>query len=89
MNYVKGKKYKQCPQCKFWVSKNHGCNHMTCKCKFQFCYKCGGVYQRCECIEKNKINVENRQQRLEEKRLRKLEIQRIIASKLSQPKLSS
>ncbi|CAD8113728.1 unnamed protein product [Paramecium primaurelia] len=47
--FVQGAKYKQCPQCKFWVEKNQGCNHMTCRCKFQFCYVCGGVYGRCHC----------------------------------------
>lgn len=47
IKFVKGKKFKQCPQCKFWVEKNKGCNHMICKCKFQFCYKCGGIFENC------------------------------------------
>ncbi|CAK84222.1 unnamed protein product (macronuclear) [Paramecium tetraurelia] len=47
--FVKGAKYKQCPQCKFWVEKNEGCDHMTCRCQFQFCYVCGGVYGNCHC----------------------------------------
>ena len=34
MKFVTGKKFKQCPKCKFWVEKNQGCDHMTCKCKF-------------------------------------------------------
>jgi hypothetical protein len=31
---VKGNKCKQCPNCKFWVEKNQGCDHMTCRCKY-------------------------------------------------------
>lgn len=50
LNFVNGNKFKQCPQCKFWVEKNQGCDHMTCRCGFQFCYKCGGVYQQCDCV---------------------------------------
>ena len=23
---------------------------MTCRCKFEFCYKCGGIYRQCECM---------------------------------------
>ena len=25
---------KQCTQCNFWVEKNEGCNHMTCRCGY-------------------------------------------------------
>ncbi|CAD8120162.1 unnamed protein product [Paramecium sonneborni] len=45
-------KCKQCPNCKSWVEKSSGCDHMTCRCKFQFCYACGGVYLKCACINK-------------------------------------
>jgi E3 ubiquitin-protein ligase RNF144 len=27
-------KAKQCTKCKFWVEKNEGCNHMTCRCGY-------------------------------------------------------
>lgn len=49
MMLVKGAKFKQCPNCKFWVEKNEGCDHMTCRCKYEFCYVCGGKYNRCKC----------------------------------------
>ena len=49
MMLVKGAKLKQCPNCKFWVEKNEGCDHMTCRCKYEFCYVCGGKYNRCKC----------------------------------------
>lgn len=49
LKYVKGAQYKQCPSCKFWVSKNQGCDHMTCRCGYEFCYQCGAKYGTCEC----------------------------------------
>jgi hypothetical protein len=50
--FIKGTPFKQCPKCKFWVEKSEGCDHMTCRCKFQFCYICGGTYQACACMKK-------------------------------------
>lgn len=41
--YVKGKNYKQCPNCKRWVEKTEGCDHITCCCGTHFCYNCGGI----------------------------------------------
>ncbi|KAI3463506.1 hypothetical protein Pfo_020169 [Paulownia fortunei] len=37
-------KWQRCPRCKFFVEKNQGCLHMTCRCGFQFCYACGAVW---------------------------------------------
>ena len=39
--YVKGNNFKQCPNCKRWVEKTYGCNHITCRCGTHFCYSCG------------------------------------------------
>ena len=30
LKFVKGSKFKQCPKCKIWVQKSHGCDHMRC-----------------------------------------------------------
>jgi len=32
----------RCHNCKKWVTKSEGCNHMTCICGYDFCYLCGG-----------------------------------------------
>ncbi len=32
---------KVCPGCSVLVERSDGCNHMTCRCKHQFCYRCG------------------------------------------------
>ena len=42
--YVKGNKFKQCPNCKRWVEKISGCDHITCTCGREFCYHCGKLY---------------------------------------------
>ncbi|XVF87014.1 hypothetical protein PTKIN_Ptkin18bG0086400 [Pterospermum kingtungense] len=34
-------KWRRCPSCHMMVERTEGCLHMTCRCKFEFCYKCG------------------------------------------------
>ena len=41
--YVKGNNFKQCPNCKRWVEKTQGCDHISCPCGTHFCYNCGGI----------------------------------------------
>ncbi|KAG9457602.1 hypothetical protein H6P81_002110 [Aristolochia fimbriata] len=38
---AKEKKWQRCPRCKFIVEKSDGCLHITCRCKYEFCYRCG------------------------------------------------
>ena len=47
---VQGARFKQCPNCKFWVEKTEGCDHMRCRCQYEFCYACGGKYGDCPCV---------------------------------------
>ncbi|XAR62032.1 hypothetical protein NMG60_11016610 [Bertholletia excelsa] len=41
---AKKKGWRSCPNCKVRVEKTEGCAHMTCWCKFQFCYRCGSEW---------------------------------------------
>ncbi|KAI9703341.1 MAG: hypothetical protein M1836_007908 [Candelina mexicana] len=38
--------WRRCYKCKTLVELSHGCTHMTCRCKAQFCYICGAVWDR-------------------------------------------
>ena len=33
VKFAKGKKFKQCPKCSFWVQRSTGCDQMKCRCK--------------------------------------------------------
>ncbi|XP_044487683.1 probable E3 ubiquitin-protein ligase RNF217 [Mangifera indica] len=37
---AKEKEWARCPKCKYYVERTEGCRHMTCRCKFEFCYGC-------------------------------------------------
>ncbi|KDR80943.1 hypothetical protein GALMADRAFT_241502 [Galerina marginata CBS 339.88] len=36
--------YKKCPQCKVWIEKTAGCNHMNCICGAHICWRCMEVF---------------------------------------------
>ena len=40
---------RQCPQCRNFVIRNNGCDHMTCLCRHEFCYVCGAASSRSVC----------------------------------------
>ncbi|OMP88021.1 putative E3 ubiquitin-protein ligase rbrA [Diplodia seriata] len=33
--------WRRCPNCRHFVERSGGCDHMTCRCRTQFCYSCG------------------------------------------------
>ena len=37
--------WRRCYKCRTLVELAHGCTHMTCRCKAQFCYICGAVWE--------------------------------------------
>ena len=28
-----------------------GCDHIKCRCGYEFCFHCGGIYNNCECTK--------------------------------------
>ena len=49
VEFVKGRQLRRCTACKFWIEKIEGCNHMTCRCRNEFCYLCGVKWKQCDC----------------------------------------
>lgn len=49
ISFAAANNFRQCSQCKCWVEKSVGCVHMTCRCKYQFCYECGSKWRTCTC----------------------------------------
>jgi len=47
--FLKSNNCQNCPSCKFFIHKVEGCLHITCLCKFQFCYICGKAWRTCSC----------------------------------------
>lgn len=50
---AKASEWQQCPSCKYIVERTSGCCHMTCRCGFEFCYKCASEWKKagtpCNC----------------------------------------
>ncbi|RKF63286.1 hypothetical protein OnM2_026002 [Erysiphe neolycopersici] len=44
-------KWVRCFQCQSIVDRSEGCNHMTCRCGAEFCYKCSRRWKTCSCEE--------------------------------------
>ncbi|RDB30352.1 ATP-dependent RNA helicase DEAH12, chloroplastic [Hypsizygus marmoreus] len=40
LELAKAKSWRRCPSCSVIVEHISGCNHMTCRCGFHFCFKC-------------------------------------------------
>lgn len=43
------RKYARCTRCRSFVELTVGCNHMTCLCRHEFCYRCNATWKTCTC----------------------------------------
>lgn len=48
---AKREMWQTCPGCKAIVERRHGCYHIVCRCRTQFCYLCGAPWKTCRCGE--------------------------------------
>ena len=46
---MKANSWQRCPDCHAVVELTLGCNHITCRCKAQFCYECAMPWKTCRC----------------------------------------
>ena len=70
--------WRRCYKCRNLVELAQGCTHMTCRCKAQFCYICGGVWDATvgcpnvcngeEELERRRLEEEERKAELEAER---------------------
>ncbi|ORY10098.1 hypothetical protein BCR34DRAFT_486219 [Clohesyomyces aquaticus] len=49
--------WQTCYRCKSIVMIKSGCNHMTCRCKAEFCYQCGTAWKNCNCEYANEARM--------------------------------
>ncbi|KAG8627416.1 hypothetical protein KVT40_004899 [Elsinoe batatas] len=52
-----GQNWRRCGRCRTMVELNTGCNHITCRCGFHFCYTCGVEWKTCRCPVWNERNI--------------------------------
>ncbi|CDO75745.1 hypothetical protein BN946_scf184921.g21 [Trametes cinnabarina] len=44
LRLMKAENWRRCPNCSYIVELTHGCNHITCRCKTEFCFRCGALW---------------------------------------------
>ena len=77
--------WRRCYKCRNLVELTQGCTHVTCRCKAQFCYICGGVWDPtvgCPNVCSGEEELERRRLE-EEERLMKLEEQKALQEALA------
>ncbi|KAK6003351.1 hypothetical protein QM012_001196 [Aureobasidium pullulans] len=52
--------WQRCPSCSRLVVLDSGCNHITCRCKHQFCYICGAKWKTCFCQQWQEAHLQER-----------------------------
>lgn len=82
--------WRRCYKCRNLVELSQGCSHITCRCKAQFCYICGAVWDQIvgcpnycsgeEELERRRLEEEARMEQLEKEKAAREEEERIEAA---------
>ncbi|KAJ5943528.1 hypothetical protein N7516_003696 [Penicillium verrucosum] len=56
----KAKGWQRCLNCSHLVELRSGCNHITCRCRHEFCYVCSTPWKQCECAHWDEAMLEER-----------------------------
>ncbi|PGH13339.1 hypothetical protein AJ79_03756 [Helicocarpus griseus UAMH5409] len=49
LNVIEAEGWQHCFKCRSVIQLGIGCNHITCRCKAEFCYECGTEWRNCLC----------------------------------------
>ncbi|KAF8976279.1 hypothetical protein BGZ46_008395, partial [Entomortierella lignicola] len=49
LQIAKENKWQTCPRCHYIIELNTGCYHITCRCRYEFCYLCSKKWKNCRC----------------------------------------
>ncbi|KAE8386426.1 hypothetical protein BDV23DRAFT_196444 [Aspergillus alliaceus] len=64
LELAKREGWQRCARCRNIVELKNGCNHITCRCGFEFCYLCGLKWKICECDVWDEMRLINRAQQV-------------------------
>ncbi|KAF9819392.1 hypothetical protein IEO21_02135 [Rhodonia placenta] len=69
LQLMKAQHWRRCPNCSFIVELTVGCNHITCRCKTEFCFRCGSLWdvRRKRCIRNPACDLWDEEMLLEER----------------------
>ncbi|GJJ11018.1 hypothetical protein Clacol_005247 [Clathrus columnatus] len=51
MEFCRDQGWQRCPGCQRMIELAHGCYHMTCLCRTEFCYLCRVPWKNCACAQ--------------------------------------
>ncbi|PWY92769.1 hypothetical protein BO70DRAFT_357912 [Aspergillus heteromorphus CBS 117.55] len=49
LNLAREQGWQRCARCRNLIELGIGCNHITCRCRYEFCYVCGVEWKDCTC----------------------------------------
>ncbi|KAA8909079.1 hypothetical protein FN846DRAFT_943327 [Sphaerosporella brunnea] len=56
--------WQRCRSCHALVERLFGCQHISCRCGYQFCYHCGEKWKTCPCTDWNEHALDRRAEQL-------------------------